>query len=592
MEQSAQQVAPAGRGKRGCLYRMFRAFVVLALLVAVLVYLGFLWPFWGIPFGMAHRGTPPLTPAWAFECWLWEDDVNTADYVQELLAGYADHDIPVRTLLIDSPWSLRYNDFAVDEARYPNPEQFFLGLQERGYRVVLWMTCVVNEHSSDAAVRDSQDWFQDAAERGYLIDNGRVFKWWKGRGGLIDYTNPEAVAWWRGMQQQVCDWGIDGWKLDGAATYASTRLGRMWLPFARAHSGWITTRTYMDHYYRDEYQHGLTQNPEFVTMSRPIDSPLPWIHPWGFSPIDASPVNWVGDNQHVWEDAERGIERALRTTLRSAWLGYNVIGSDIGGYHGSMPIPPDLYIRWAQYSTFTGFFLNGGHGERRLWLRSPEELEIIRKFSWLRTELVPYIYSHAAAAHAGGPPLMRPLKAPYHYLFGDALLVAPIHEPALERTVQLPPGGWRYLFDDAQVIEGPTTLTREFPLDEFPVFVRDGAIIPMHISRDYTGIGARDWEEFLTLNLYPHGVSQHRLRHGDNSGVMDILVEQGEPLTVHLTGVVKPHMLRMLSPHPPAHIERNGAALSQGTGWRYDMATQRIIVPQGPAAECEYRIHW
>jgi len=52
-----------------------------------------------------------LTPAWALECWLWEDDQNTAGYVDTLLAGYQKHDIPVRTILIDSPWSLRYNDF-------------------------------------------------------------------------------------------------------------------------------------------------------------------------------------------------------------------------------------------------------------------------------------------------------------------------------------------------------------------------------------------------------------------------------------------------------------------------------------------------
>ena len=47
----------------------------------------------------------------------------------------------------------------------------------------------------------------------------------------------------------------------------------------------MTTRTYMDHYYRDEYAHGLTQNPEFVTLSRSIDRGF---HPEGFSPIDAS----------------------------------------------------------------------------------------------------------------------------------------------------------------------------------------------------------------------------------------------------------------------------------------------------------------
>lgn len=105
--------------------RVGKALVAFFLLLVLGVYFAFLLPFRGIPFVMPHRGNPPLTPDWALECWLWEDDVNTAEYVWELLDGYAEHDIPVRTILIDSPWSLRYNDFVVDEERYPNSEGVF-----------------------------------------------------------------------------------------------------------------------------------------------------------------------------------------------------------------------------------------------------------------------------------------------------------------------------------------------------------------------------------------------------------------------------------------------------------------------------------
>jgi alpha-glucosidase (family GH31 glycosyl hydrolase) len=155
-----------------------------------------------------------------------------------------------------------------------------------------------------------------------------------------------------------------------------------------------------------------------------------------------------------------------------------VIGSDVGGYHGATTIPPRLYIRWAQFSCFCGLFLNGGHGERRLWKRTDEELNIIRKFSWLHNELVPYMYSHVVDCNNGGKPLMRPLgpsdprgndQGDFHYLFGDDFLVAAIHEDSLHRTVKLPAGKWRYFFDDRAVIEGPTTIERDFPLDEFPV---------------------------------------------------------------------------------------------------------------------------
>ena len=163
----------------------------------ILAYFLFVFPFWGIPFNAQRHGNPPLTPAWALECWLWEDDKNTAAYEDSLLAGYAKHDIPVRTLLIDSPWSLRYNDFEVDTLRYPKPAQWFKGLEEKGYRVVLWMTSMVDSYSKDTRLATSQDFYQNAKQRGYLVGNGNEIKWWKGKGGFIDYANPDARKWWQ-----------------------------------------------------------------------------------------------------------------------------------------------------------------------------------------------------------------------------------------------------------------------------------------------------------------------------------------------------------------------------------------------------------
>src|SRR5512139_3693170 len=120
---------------RRWLRRLFFVGLGLLVLLALLGYFLFVLPFWGVPFNQTRHHRVPLTPPWALECWLWEDDHNTAAFVEELLAGYASNDIPVRTILIDSPWSRRYNDFKVDEERYPEPEKFFTRLQQQGYRV-------------------------------------------------------------------------------------------------------------------------------------------------------------------------------------------------------------------------------------------------------------------------------------------------------------------------------------------------------------------------------------------------------------------------------------------------------------------------
>ncbi len=562
------------------------------LAAALILYFGVLLPVRG-GLRVKNPGTRlPITPPWALECWLWEDDRNTAAAVQELLEGYAEHDIPVRTVLIDSPWSTRYNDFQVDTARYPEPAKFFKDLQDRGYHVVLWMTCNVNSPNQDTPVRDSSDWFNQAAEQGYLAGGDFQYRWWKGRGGFIDYSNPEAMKWWRSLQQQVLDWGVDGWKLDGTDTFFSSRLGPVPLPWQQTHAGRMTMRTYMSHYHRDEFQHGLIRNPEFITLARAKDSPLPWVHPEGYAPLDAAPVTWVGDNNHTWDDAGLGLERAIRMILESAKLGYGVIGSDVGGYHGSAEIPARLYIRWAQFSTFCGLFLNGGHGERRLWRRTPQELEIIRSYAWLHTELAPYLYACVVSGHHDGVPLMRPLKARYQYLLGDWLLVAPIYEDSLQREVSLPEGRWRYWFDDATVIEGPATFTREFPLSEYPVYVRDGAIIPMRIARPYTGLGERDWADFLTLNLYPHGGSQLVVYPTDASKPMTVRVEAGTELRVTVEGVHTPHILRVLAERKPQRVVLDGRTLVEGSDWTYLAQKHRLLVRTTTYDAGAYRVSW
>jgi alpha-glucosidase (family GH31 glycosyl hydrolase) len=584
--------------------KWIRRMLITAAVVLLILYFGFILPFRGVPFNAKRHGNPPVTPPWALECWLWEDDHNTSEYADSLLAGYARYDIPVRTILLDSPWSTRYNDFDVDTVLYPKPEEWFGRLQKNGYRVVLWMTSMVNSYSKDTRFAESGNWSKEAAEKGYLAGGDDQVSWWKGRGGFIDYTNPAAMKWWRGMQNKVFEYGIDGWKLDGTGTLFRSQLGPIPLLYKSTSAGVMMTRTYMDHYYRGEYNYGLTRNPEFVTLARAIDR---WYHPEGFAPIDAAPVTWVGDQKHTWESAGGisandkqpdiamkgidGIEMAIKNILESASLGYNIIGSDVAGFSGK-DIPPRLYIRWAQFSAFCGLFLNGGHGERALWKRSLQELEIIRRFSWLHTELVPYMYTYVVNGSKGEEVLQRPMKKNYQYMFGDDFLITPVYKDQLTREIIFPKGRWRYFFDDKQVVEGPAKVNKEFPLEEFPVYIRDGAIIPMDVKRDYTGLGDKSSEGYLTILIYPYGKNSFTVHHPDKSGstVIDV-TEDNEMIVISLGNVHKPHILRVNINSKPKKVELDNVVLSDTTDYLFDKDRNKLIIKTNSYRNGVYNIY-
>ena len=159
------------------------------------------------------------------------------------------------------------------------------------------------------------------------------------------------------------------------------------------------------------------------------------------------------------------------------------------------------------------------------------------------TKSVPFMYSHVVECHNGGKPLMRPLgksnsagvdQGDFHYLFGDDFLIVPIHEDKLERTVKLPAGKWRHLFDDQTLIEGPTTITRDFSLEEFPIYIREGSVVPLDVSRPYTGLGDKDSAGLTTWNIYPADGNRFTLHRPDGSS-STAAVEDKDKLAIALT---------------------------------------------------------
>src|SRR5439155_9981368 len=129
-------------------------------------------------------------------------------------------------------------------------------------------------------------------------------------------------------------------------------------------------------------------------------------------------------------------------------------------------------------------------------------------------------------------------------------------------TVSLPSGRWRYLFDDREVFSGPRKIVRDFPLQEFPVFVREGASVPLNVQRSYTALGDTNSSGFRTWLIYPSGSTAFTLYHPEthpNSVTTTLKVEAGKSLKILFEGKHEPHILLVHADEKPSKITLDGA---------------------------------
>lgn len=533
--------------------------------------------------------TPVITPPWSMEPWFWEDDVNTADAVWDLINGCRANNLPLGAVMIDSPWATAYNNFVFDQKRYPDARGLIAQWHKMGIRTVLWMGNTVNTKAdkSDApgdSSLNSEDLYAFGKEHGYFVNNGELLKWWKGRGGMIDYTNPDAVAWWHRLMDRALSLGIDGWKVDGTA--------EMFVLTKRQTSrGILDYADYLDLYYRDTLHYGQRYKPDFVTMVRSVDIANSGGMDARHAPLDAAPLTWTGDQRHSWTD--KGLDEALRSFSRALDLGYPVVSSDTGGYQtpkATEKMPRTVFLRWAQWNALTPFFLNGGHDEHRPWKFDPAFLDIFRRYMWLHHELVPFYYSQSVQTSLREGKLMHPGPRADEYLLGDALLVGVMTNDQPERDIVFPDGEWLDYWDNKIAYKGGETVHVAVPETRSPIFVRAGAIIAMNVENALAGHGDASSKGWVTLDIYPRASGDLQTTHAavwDTAAFpprgavdrTDVTVEStSSSVTITLAGGA-PHdtILRVWSPKPAQVTGLGKVGLAQ-SAWRYDAADARLWI--------------
>jgi len=242
---------------------------------------------------------------------------------------------------------------------------------------------------------------------------------------------------------------------------------------------------------------------------------------WG---SERYPAYFTGDTYSEWPV----LAYEVAFTARGGNVLVDYISHDIGGFHGGK-IDFDLYARWIEFGTFSPILrMHSSHANpkdgnlRMPWTYGEEGVALMKKYFTLRNQLIPYLYTYSWLAHRDSVPILRPLYLEHpeleesyqhsrEYFFGNEMLVAPVVDASANQTIYLPPGQWIDFFN-GKPYEGGTTFQQQTKVDEIPVFVRAGAIIPEQLPSEYSDAKPLDT---VILNVYGTGSGHFDLYEDD-----------------------------------------------------------------------------
>lgn len=451
-------------------------------------------------------GRLPLPALWALgyhQCrWGYASEADIRHVTGELRARH----LPADAIWFDIDYMDGYRVFTWDKKDFPQPKGLMADLREDGFRAV---TIV------DPGVKVDRAYtvYQQGRRGGHFIkhSNGKEYNGsvWPGRSAFPDFHRAETRAWWAGhVQQWLSDYGLSGvWNdmnepatTDLTGPIADARHAGGKLPHASARN------TYALQMARATHAGLLAHNPD----SRPFI-----LTRAAFAGAQTVAALWCGDNHSYWEH----LAGSLPMLMNMGLSGMPFVGVDIGGFGADAT--GELLARWTQAGAFYPFCRNhAAYGTRvqEPWTFGPEIEAICRRYIEWRYQLLPYFYNVFREASVTGAPVMRPLVWHYpddantlnlndQFMLGPDILIAPILAPGLSaRAVYLPKGTW-YRWRPAtsqrsaqEAHPGPAQIVAEAPLDEMPVFVRGGALIPMWPVAQHTDALDR---ARLTLHIWP-----------------------------------------------------------------------------------------
>ena len=440
-------------------------------------------------------GVTPLPPKAAFGYIQSKARYETQQQILDVADGYRRRGYPLDVIVLDWFYWTRMGELDINPVDFPDPTAMNDALHRQGLHSILSVWPRFERESRYFNLLASRGWLLKDANGnpvdGLAVRNDRA-------GALIDSTNPQAREWyWEHIRDNLASHGFDWFWLDETEPdlvpdgyFFSVGSGERYHNlFPLVHTQGIAEGSRRD---RPQKRNLILARAAYLGSQR------------------YGSLFWSSDINATWEALRRQVPTGLDFT--ASGLAY--WGNDIGGWQrlaeqhtpdrpalidpsdardvvGHNDDYPELITRWYEYATFTPTLR--AHGLRKgteVWSYGKQAEDIISRYLKLRYRLMPYLYSLGRQTYDSGAPFMRALFMDFandpkaatlgdEYMFGPAFLVAPVTEQgAQSRTVYLPAGTDWYNYWTGERFTGGQSLTVAAPIDQIPLFVRAGSIIP------------------------------------------------------------------------------------------------------------------
>jgi alpha-D-xyloside xylohydrolase len=457
-------------------------------------------------------GEAPMFGKWAYGFWQCKNRYKSQEEILGVAKKYRDLHIPVDNIVQDWFWWNRKGDFVFNK-NYPGPKEMIDTLHGENFHLMISIWPFFEPGSANYDFMDRQGWFVDKfkyAKPPYHTEGM----------ALYDATHPEARKfYWDKVNQGLFSIGADAWWMDTTEPETEGQEENILLNHklaAGSGNRYLNVNPLLDTAAVYDGQRSASSAKRVFILSRSA-----------FAGSQRNGVTaWSGDINSDWFSFRRQIPAGLNFSLS----GIPYWTTDVGGFVFGDPNDPDfreLFVRWFQYATFNPILRV--HGTRRpdaneLWSYGPDAQKILVSFDRLRYRMLPYIYSLAWKTTSESYTPMRPLVMDFRgdaraentgdqFMFGPAFLVNPITEPATTtRQLYLPKAKW-YDFWTGSEVEGGRSVNAIAPLEQMPLYVRAGSILPLGPDQEWSTEKA---EDPIEIRVYPGADGDYSLYEDEN----------------------------------------------------------------------------